>query len=246
MLKLGGNMSKKAISLSGGLDSTILLYKLVHEFGAENVKALTFNYGQRHSIELEKAKLSCSKLGVDHKVIDIGFLGELVSPVCSLIKNSEINVPSIKEILGHPAPNTEVPYRNMIFCSLCLSFAQSVGADSVYLSLNHIDIYSYWDTSSAFVEAINNISSLNRMHQIQLITPFVDIGKVEEIAIGLKLGVPFEDTHTCYNPNEKGESCGKCGSCAERIKAFMRNNTVDPIKYSIDIDWEKYINEKKV
>jgi 7-cyano-7-deazaguanine synthase len=242
-------MKKKILSLSGGLDSTILAYKLVKEFGAENVIALTFNYGQRHSIEVEKSKITCQKLNIEHKIIDISFLGDLVKNTCSLIQDSNIAVPHIREVLGHPQPSTEVPYRNMIFTSLCLSCAQANDADEVYLSIQQHDLYFYWDCSAQFVEGINRISQLNRKYQIQLCTPFVDLSKAEEIKIGQELNVPFEDTLTCYqgNVDENGEtiSCGVCGSCSERIANFAKAQIKDPVKYAKEIDWGYLFELKK-
>lgn len=230
-------MKNKIISLSGGLDSTILTYKIVNEFESDKVKTLTFNYGQRHSIEVEKAKLTCKLLNVEHKIIDISFLGNLVSNSSSLIKTSNIEVPTIKEILGNPQPVTYVPYRNLIFLALTLSFAESNDADEIFIASQSQDLYAYWDNSQEFINKINEISQLNRLHEIKITAPFVHLTKADEIKIGKELKVPFENCHTCYNPNELGESCGKCPSCAERIKAFMENNLIDPISYQIDIPW---------
>jgi 7-cyano-7-deazaguanine synthase len=235
----------KVICLSGGLDSTILTYKLVDEFGPDKVKALTFQYGQRHDIEIQKAKITCEKLQVEQKIIDITFLGDLVSSVSSLAKNSEIKMPTIKEILGHPQPVTYVPFRNMIFLSLALSFAESNEADSVYISSQQQDLYAYYDNSQEFIEGINNICKLNRLHDIKVITPFIYLSKTDEILIGQKLNVPFEDSWTCYSgPNESDEACSTCPSCSERIQAFIKAKIPDKIKYSINLDWNSLINEK--
>jgi 7-cyano-7-deazaguanine synthase len=231
----------KVIILSGGLDSTILAYKLALEFDPKTIYALTFQYGQKHSIEVNKAITTCCKLGINHKRLDISFLGDLVSNVSSLIKSSKIEVPTIKEVLGDPQPNTEVPYRNMIMLSIALSYAQAHDADQVYTAIQCHDLYGYWDASELFIERINDVSNLNRKYKITIEAPFKNLYKTDEIKIGIKLNVPFEDTISCYNPNEYGESCGICATCAERIKAFIDNKIQDPAKYSINIDWNKLL-----
>ena len=234
-------MQNKVIILSGGLDSTILAYDIVNQFSAENVFALTFEYGQKHKIELEKAKLTCSKLGINHKIININFLGEISKGMCALIGDSELAIPSIKEVLGDPQPVTTVPYRNMILASIGLAYAETIEADEVYLGLQTHDILGYWDCSDDFVWALNNISKLNRRHQIEINAPFSNLSKYDEILIGQKLNVPFEDTHTCYGVDKDGLSCGNCSSCSERIFAFAKAGFPDPVGYSKDIDWDDLI-----
>jgi 7-cyano-7-deazaguanine synthase len=228
---------KKVIILSGGLDSTILTYKLVNEFESKNVYALTFHYGQKHHIELEKAKLTCKKLNVNHQLIDISFLGEMVKNVCALIDGSSIKTPTIKESLGHPQPPSYVPNRNMILLSIATSFAEAIEADSVYTGIQCQDNYGYFDATSAFIERINDVNKLNRLHDIQIIAPFANIGKSEEIELGLKLKVPFEDTFSCYNPQENEVSCGVCLTCSDRIGNFIKARVKDPIPYAIEIPW---------
>lgn len=230
----------KVISvLSGGLDSTILTYLLVDCYGADNVIALSFNYNQRHNIELEKAKITCEKLGIVHKIIDIGFFGDLVSPVCALSDKKVVNVPKIQDVLGDPQPVTYVPFRNMLFLTLAMSFAETNKTGHVFIGLQAHDLYMYWDTTIEFLNKMNEIANLNRQHPIELHAPFVHKSKEEEINWGNSLKVPYEDTWTCYTgPNEKGEACGTCPSCAERIKNFMTSGTKDPINYAIPINWE--------
>jgi 7-cyano-7-deazaguanine synthase len=252
-------MDKVVSVLSGGLDSTILLYKLVKEYGAENVFALTFQYGQRHSIEVEKAKISCRKLDVLHHIIDISFLGTIIKDVSALAVDSTVKMPTIKDVIGDPQPVTEVPYRNMMLSTIALSYAQSNGCKKIFLGLQAHDEYQYWDTSRNFVDLMNDISMLNRKYQITIEAPFIDMAKVDEIKIGIELNVPFDDTHTCYDPTEclKVEpdnlknvepvevcySCGICPSCSERIMNFAKAGMKDPIPYSIDIPWENILED---
>ena len=236
---------KKVSVLSGGLDSTILTYWLVQEYGAENVLALTYNYGQRHSIEIEKAKISCKKLGIAHQIIDISFLGEIIKDVSALSGAKNIAVPTIKQVLGDPQPPTYVPYRNMILNALAFSFAESNKCDAVYTGIQNTDFYSYWDCSPEFIEAMNGVSILNRQHGIELRAPFVGLTKAEEIRKGILMNVPFEDTWTCYSGSENGIACFSCPSCAERVQNFAKAGIKDPVPYTQEIKWDELIAKLK-
>ena len=249
----------KVISiLSGGLDSTILTYKLINEYGNDNVYCLTFDYGQRHNIELNKAKNTCNKFKLNHKILNMEFLGDIIKDVSCLSSSSNLKTPSIKDVLGMPQPITYVPYRNLIFSSIALSYAESVGADKVYLGIQAHDLYQYWDCSENFYKRINDVSNLNRQHNITIETPFINMSKEEEIKIGIDLRVDFNDTWTCYNPYRKLETldsynivlhqykylaCGKCPSCAERIMNFAKAGIKDPIEYNINIGWDELIEK---
>jgi 7-cyano-7-deazaguanine synthase len=225
--------------LSGGLDSTILLYVLKEKYG-DKVLALTFKYGQKHYIEISKAITTAEKLQTPHKIIDMSFLGDIVSNVSSLSGNSNIDVPNIKEVLGNPSPSTYIPFRNLIFLSLGLSFCESFNADVLCLGVQTHDLYGYWDTTSKFISRVNKVAELSRMFPISIQAPFASLSKKDEILIGKELNVPFEDTWTCYDPQIKnGEivACGVCGSCSERIKNFMDANEKDPVNYNTHIDW---------
>lgn len=217
--------------LSGGLDSTILTYYLVDKFGNENVYALTFNYKQKHNIEINKAKITCEKLKIKHKIIDISFLGDIIAPVSALSSKSDLQVPELKEVLGDPQPITYVPFRNLILVALALSFAESNGCEKVFLGIQKHDLYGYWDTTEEFLNALNNLIQLNRKNKIKVEAPFLYLSKTQEIQIGIKLNVDFKDTNSCYNPTEDGKACGKCPTCRERLKGFNDNNIKDPIEY---------------
>jgi len=234
----------KLVVLSGGLDSTTMLYDITNMNGSDKMHAVSFDYGQKHTIELEKAALSCKKLRVKHTVVDMRFLGDMVAGVSALIRSSDINVPTIQDVLGDPAPVTEVPYRNMIMCSLALAYAQSNDCDEVYLGIQKHDQYGYWDTSVAFLESINAISELNRKHSIKIKAPYVNLSKEEEIEIGKALELPYADTWTCYKgPDDQNRACGTCPTCSERIVAFAKYGTEDPVPYAIDIPWVDLIQK---
>ena len=235
------NTNRKVVSiLSGGLDSTILTYMLVTKYGRDNVLALSFNYGQRHSRELDKAKVTCQKIRIKQKIINISFLNEIIKGVCSISWGTTIKLPKIEDVLGDPQSSTYVPFRNLIFSSLALSFAESNDADLVFLGIQSNDCYGYWDCTQEFTNTLNSLTKLNRKTNIQIITPFVNFDKKDEILIGKELNVPFGDTWTCYKGGAK--ACGKCSSCSERIANFARAGIVDSTEYEIELDWKQLFN----
>jgi len=244
----------KILSLSGGLDSTVLLHKLVKDFGRENIIAVSFNYEQKHAIELLRARLTCTTLQVSHRIIDMKFLADIIAPVSALVTKSALAMPTVKDILADPQPTTYVPFRNMIFLSLCLSVAESNQADEVYIAIQAVDSYCYWDTNTQFVDAVNAVAQLNRKTKVRICSPFANMSKCEEIKLGIELGVPFENTWTCYRGpvwNLKDTSntplaCGKCPSCAERIQNFAKAGMKDPVEYEIPIDWPALIEKVRV
>lgn len=236
------DQGKKVVSvLSGGLDSTIVTYTLVEKYGAENIIALSFNYGQKHTVELEKAAITCNKLGIPHKVLDISFLGKVIENVSALSASTNVAMPTIEDVLGEPQPVTYVPYRNMILFSIGLSFAESNEAQYVFNGLQAHDEYSYWDTTAEFTKRINAISELNRKNSVTIISPFVEFSKKDEIRVGKELDVTWIDTWTCYRGEEGNGACGKCPSCSERIMNFAKAGIKDECPYEIDIPWDALI-----
>ncbi|MCA1806912.1 MAG: 7-cyano-7-deazaguanine synthase QueC [Actinobacteria bacterium] len=237
------------VSLSGGLDSTVLLHLMVRRFGADNVDAISFNYNQRHAVELHQAKRTTELLGVRHKIIDISFLGKMASSVSAMVMG-DVATPTMEDVLGDPQPTTYMPNRNMILASLTAAYAETVEANTIALGIQRIDSYSYWDTTPEFFESIENVLMLNRKNPIAFIAPFLEMSKTEEILLGVELGVDFGMTWTCYDPQtEAAEStwereeaggrneikhyryipCGKCPSCKERAAAFTKAGVVDPL-----------------
>jgi 7-cyano-7-deazaguanine synthase len=243
-------VKKVVVSLSGGLDSTTLLYLMVKKFGKENVYALSFDYKQRHKIELTQAKKSTGKLGVNHKVVDISFLGEMARDFSAMVEGS-VATPTMEDVLGDPQPSTYMPNRNMILASIAASYAEITGSNGIALGLQAIDAYNYFDTSPEFYEAIQNVFKLNRKFPITFITPFITLNKTSEIVLGRELGVDLELCWTCYSPiidkeervlvdddpmgghNYKTrrhfQPCGTCPSCFERAQAFKKANIIDPV-----------------
>jgi len=230
---------QKVISiLSGGLDSTTLLYVLIKKYRKENVIAVTYNYGQKLDYEIRCAQETTKKLGVYHKIIDISFLGEVTSPVCSIVKKGK-EIPRVEETLGDPQCSTYVPYRNQILLTLGFAIAESNNAQYVFYGAQNNDVYHYWDTTSEFLMRLNSVSYLNRKHKIQAIAPFINYDKADEIKWGVELGVDYSKTWSCYEKNDGNKACGVCSSCSDRIQHFMKAGIKDPLEYKINIDWEQ-------
>jgi len=240
------NVKNAVVALSGGMDSTTLVYHLVDKLGKENVHAVSFSYGQKQSLELKMATKTCEKIGVKHTMIDISFYGQLVKNVSANIEGTDVDMPTIQDVLGDPQPPTYLPYRNLIFLSLLAAYAESNEVESISIGSQSRDIYSYWDNSVEFIEGLGKVFSYNRQHDVKLIAPFVAMSKADELELGIELGVDYGLTLTCYNPNEKGESCGTCPTCAERIQAFMDKGVKDPVPYSVDIPWVSPSDEEEI
>jgi 7-cyano-7-deazaguanine synthase len=231
------------VVLSGGMDSTIAMRLCVEKYRAENVRALTFFYGQKQQHEIECAKRTTELLGVKHKIFDLSVLGE-ISKGFSANVDTDINMPTIKDVLGDPRPKTYVPNRNMILMSVAAAFAEVENIDTIVMGLQIHDEYGYHDTTKRFVNKVNDTLSENRIIKINVIAPFASMSKYDEINILWQLDQNVDllkNTLTCYNPDEHGKSCGKCPSCSERIGNFAKYKLVDPIEYSVDIPWEKII-----
>ena len=230
---------KILVIFSGGLDSTTLVYYL-HALEHE-VHTLSFDYGQKHKIELEKAALTCKKLNLSHKIVNMQFMKELLGDSSGLTSDN-VPVPTIQEAIGQPQPKSYVPFRNMLMASIALSYAEAVGCTKVALGIQKVDEYSYWDTTPKFRDSLNEVCKQNRLHQIRIISPFVNMSKAEEILIAQDLKMPLEDTHTCYN----GTNCGSCPTCSDRIMHFAKVGIKDPLKYQKEINWNELFTRYKM
>lgn len=236
------------VILSGGMDSTIAMRLAVEKYGRNNVSALTFYYGQKQQREIEMAKMSTNMLGVRHMVIDASFLGH-ISKGFSANVDTDIEMPTIKDVLGDPRPKTYVPNRNMILMSIAAAYAETQNVDTVICGLQVHDEYGYHDTTQRWVDKVNDLLSENRIIKIKLVAPFSKLSKYDELnilrEIDDNLGLTMF-TLTCYNPNEEGMSCGHCPSCSERIANFAKVGEKDPVPYSVPLDWEHLIDRMKV
>ena len=232
-------MNNVLVVLSGGLDSSVVTMMLVDQYGRDHVKAVTFDYDQKQKIEILKAKELCAVLYVKHTILDLRVLAEIARPLSANISGTDVDMPNIKEVLGDPQPVTYVPFRNMILLSLAFAEAEVQKCDKIYTGLQVHDEYGYWDTTQKFVDSMNAVATQNRQNTIEIIAPFSQLSKADEIEIAIELGQfdLLRYTMTCYEP--KGLlSCGKCPSCAERIMNFMKVGKKDPIPYDIEIDWK--------
>ena len=222
-------MRRAVILISGGVDSVTLLHHIIKNLKYEQIFCLSFDYGQRHSQEIDYAKKNANKFSqvFEHEILDISFMGEFLIGSTSLVKGGE-QVPSLKDIkLNLDQPITYVPNRNMMMLSIAASYAETKSCYELFYAAQAQDFYGYWDCTREFLCKMNETLSLNRRQPVVVKAPFVDLAKGDIIANGLKLGVNYIDTWTCYRGGAK--PCLECPSCVERLKAFESNNCQDPL-----------------
>jgi len=228
-------MSKAVVPISGGLDSSVILSIACQRH--DDVYAISYDYGQKHYKELLYAgcQIDDYKNIEDHKIVDIKFFRDIA--FTSSLTNNNIKVAHARDVLGDAQTVNYVPFRNMMMLSIACSYAESVGANSVYHGSALVDSQAgYWDGSSEFLEQINNLTTLNRKNRIKIEAPLIQLSKKEIINLGLDNGVNFKDTWTCYEG--KDLACGYCTACSSRIQGFLDNKMKDPIKYErTDIPW---------
>ncbi len=220
-------MKKAIVLLSGGMDSVTALALATKE--NEEVYALSFNYGQRHSKELACASWQAEYFAVkDHVLIVL----DMRSISCSSLLDKAIDIP--KEEIDS-IPNTVVPGRNMIFLSFAAAYAETIRAEKIYLGVSQVDFSGYVDCREPFVRAIEKAINegitwcAEGQGMIKVIAPFMHMSKVDEIKLGIMLGVDYSKTWTCYTESE--HACGECPSCRLRLKAFNEVGIIDPIIY---------------
>lgn len=217
--------------LSGGLDSTTCL-AIARSEGFE-CYALSFDYGQRHRIELEAAARVAQALGaVRHVVLKIDlrqFGGSALT--------DDINVPKGRSAseMSHGIPITYVPARNTIFLSCALGWAEVLGAQDIFIGVNAIDYSGYPDCRPEFIEAFERMANLataagveGRM-RIRIHTPLIRMTKADIVRRSLELGVDLGLTFSCYDPSPGGRPCGRCDSCILRRKGFEEAGIADPL-----------------
>lgn len=227
-------MKKAVVVLSGGLDSTTCM-GMAKEKGYE-LYPITFHYGQRHNIEVEQAKKVASSYEVmDHRIVDLSFLQQIGG---SALTDDTIDVPTEAT---DDIPSTYVPARNMIFLALASAYAEVIGATAIYIGVSAVDYSGYPDCRPEFIrsmtETVNLATKLGVTSEtpLSIETPLIHLTKKETIEEGLRLGVPYELTTSCYNGGTK--ACGECDSCKLRIKGFKEAGAKDPIPYMIPIEW---------
>ena len=226
---------KAVVLLSGGLDSTTTL-AIARSEGFQ-CYALTFRYGQRHRREIKAAKKIADYLEViEHRCIDV----DLAQFGGSALTDLTIDVPKDRADLDKPGriPPTYVPARNTVFLSYALAWAEVLGAFDIFIGVNAIDYSGYPDCRAEFIMAFEGVANLATAAAIEgkgrykIHTPIINMTKSEIILTGTKLGVDYSLTHSCYDPDEQGGSCGRCDSCKLRLKGFAEAGLKDPIEYA--------------
>jgi 7-cyano-7-deazaguanine synthase len=230
------------VLLSGGLDSVTTL--AVARSRGLAAHAMSFAYGQRHAVELGCATRQARALGaVAHEVVDLAPLGRLVSSATALVAGSELAVPKDRELDdASEIPSTYVPARNTVFLSYALSWAEVLGARSIFIGVNALDYSGYPDCRPAFVAAFEAMANLatraadDPARRLTIETPLVSMAKHEIIALGTELGVDYTDTVSCYDPVQADDgapiACGRCDSCGLRARGFERAGVPDPTRYT--------------
>ena len=225
-------MKRAVVLLSGGIDSTTTLAMAIAE--GYQVYALSFDYGQRHQIELDTARRIADSLGAkEHRVAKIDrriFGGSALT--------DDIDVPrhrSEKEI-AHGIPITYVPARNTIFLAYALAWAEVIAASDIFLGVNAIDYSGYPDCRPEFIEAFETLANLGtkagvECRRFHIHTPLIKFSKADIIRKAVELGVDLSLTHSCYDPSPEGLACGECDSCLLRLKGFREAGIKDPIRY---------------
>jgi 7-cyano-7-deazaguanine synthase len=222
----------KAICLlSGGLDSATCLAAARRD--GFDCYALSFDYGQRHRVELDSAKRVAAALGAaDHRIakIDLRVFGHSAL-------TSDIAVPKGRDeaAMNREIPVTYVPARNTIFLAFALAWAEVLEASDIFIGVNALDYSGYPDCRPEFIQAFEHMSNLatkagvEGRTRIAIRTPLILLSKADIVRLGQQLGVPFELTHSCYDPDAAGRACGACDSCLLRAKGFREAGLADPV-----------------
>jgi 7-cyano-7-deazaguanine synthase len=226
--------NRAIVLLSGGLDSATTL--AIARSEGFLCYALTFSYGQRHKREIESAKKIAKSLEVaEHRIIEI----DLSCFGGSALTDPAIKVPKNRDKLDSTAriPPTYVPARNTVFLSYALAWAEALNAFDIFIGVNQTDYSGYPDCRAEFISAFEKTANLATAAAVQgkgryrIHTPIINMTKGEIILAGTKLGVDYSLTHSCYDPDEQGKSCGHCDSCRLRLKGFAEAGLKDPIEY---------------
>ncbi len=228
------SQGKAIVLLSGGLDSATTLAVACDE-GFE-CYALSFLYGQRHRRETEAAKAVAASAGViEHRVVQI----DLAAFGGSALTDTSIAVPKDRDDLGDATdiPVTYVPARNTIFLSYALAWAEVLGVFDLFIGVNSTDYSGYPDCRDEFIVAFEAMANLATAAAVEgkgrycIHTPIIEMTKGQIIQLGTKLGVDYSLTHSCYDPDAAGRSCGRCDSCRLRLKGFAEAGLSDPVPY---------------
>ena len=226
-------MPNAVVLLSGGLDSTTAL--AVAKSQGFDVFALSVDYGQRHRVELQRAADVARTLGVaDHRTVKLD-----LRAIGGSALTADIAVPKDRSAddMSHGVPVTYVPARNTILLGLALGYAETVGAFDIFIGANVLDYSGYPDCRPEFLTAFESLANLATKAGVEgtgrfrVHSPLLKLTKAEIIREGVKLGVDYSLTLSCYDPDVEGRACGRCDSCALRKKGFVDAGVTDPTKY---------------
>jgi 7-cyano-7-deazaguanine synthase len=230
-LRYAAPVTAAVVLLSGGLDSTTTL--AVARSRGLTCYALTVRYGQLHQIELEAAARVARALGArEHRIVTV----DLGSIAGSALTSPDILVPKDRPLaeIGAPGdvPPTYVPARNTVLLALALAWAESLGANEIFVGVNVLDASGYPDCRPAFVHAFEALAQVaTRAGGFRIQAPLIELTKAQIIELGLRLGVDYAMTHSCYDP--RGDAaCGSCDACLLRRKGFIEAGVVDPTRYA--------------
>ena len=230
---------KAVVLLSGGLDSATTLY-IAGKKGF-SVHAMSFRYGQQHAQELESASAVAEAAGViDHVTISLDarlFKGSALTGPAAVPENRS------PDEMAELIPPTYVPARNTVFLAIALSYAEVIGARDIFIGVNAMDYSGYPDCRPEFITAFQRLADVATKEAVEgnparIHAPLLNMTKAEIIRRGLELGIDYSLTHSCYNPDTDGRSCGRCDACILRLKGFRENGIQDPATYQSEMNNE--------
>ena len=222
------------VLLSGGLDSTTLLAYAIDAGFLPH--AMTFRYGQRHAVEIEAAQRVARAFGVrDHVIVDIDlrtFGGSALTSDAAIPKDRP------RDEISRGIPITYVPARNTIFLSFALAWAEVLDASDIFIGVNAIDYSGYPDCRTEYIAAYQRMANLATRGAVEgtlpvrIRAPLIDLTKRQIIELGMRLGVDYGMTSSCYDPTPSGAGCGRCDACRLRLDAFAAAGASDPAPYA--------------
>jgi 7-cyano-7-deazaguanine synthase len=224
-----GSPKRAVVLLSGGLDSATVL-AIAKSEGYESF-ALSFDYGQRHRVELVRAAEQAALQGAIHRTANVdlrAFGGSALTDAIDVPKDRD------ESAMGDDIPITYVPARNTVFLSFALAWSEVLDAEAIFIGANAIDYSGYPDCRPEFLAAFETMANLGTKagvegHGVKILAPLVHLTKAEIIQKGLDLGVDYGKTSSCYDPSPQGVPCGRCDSCVLRTKGFAEVGTADPL-----------------
>lgn len=225
---------RAVVLLSGGIDSATAA-AMARQQGFE-IHALSFRYGQRHECELAAAQKVAAFLGAaSHRVMEFD-----MRVIGGSALTDRIDVPKGRssDEIAHGIPITYVPARNTIFLSFTLALAERIGSQDIFFGANQLDYSGYPDCREEYIRAFEQMADLatkagvEGKSRLKIHTPLLHMTKAEIIKTGLKLGLDYSLTWSCYDPHSDGRACGRCDSCQLRLKGFKEAGAIDPIAYA--------------